>query len=372
MRSLTRAAALVVALAAAAAAAAAGAAADDAAKPIEVPTAGADLAAPPRVAPLPDGRALVALAFADRIDVVALRTGDLAFEPAAVVARRADLLLGGRRGPRVAATKSAVVVAAITRRTKEGGGDLFAWRSTDAGATWGEAVRVSDVPGCAAEGLFDLAALADGRFVVVWLDCRAKAMRLRADYSADGAAWGGDVLAYESPDGTICECCHPAVAATPDGGAVAAFRNVMGRDRDVWTLRLARGATKFASAAKCGKGAWRIAACPMAGPSVVVLGDDVVSAWRRESHVFLAVGARAERDLGEGTEPHLLARADGVHAFWTTKNALLHLPPGAERPMELAQGATFPSAASGTDASGPAFVAWLDGKTRRARLLVLR
>jgi len=337
--------------------------APDADGPIDVPSA-ADLAAPPRVAVLSDGRALVALGTADGIDVAALLAGARTFQPAATVARRTDLVLGGRRGPRIAATKDVVVVAAITRRTKEGGGDLFAWRSTDAGATWSDAARINDVPGCAAEGLFDLAALGDGRFVALWLDCRVKGMRLRADFAADGGKWGDDVLAYESPSGAICECCHAAIAATPDGGAVAAFRNSVGGDRDVWTLRLARGATSFTSAAKSGKGSWKIAACPMAGPSVVVRGDDVVCAWRRESHVFLAVGAGAERDLGEGTEPQLVARADGVHAYWTTKDALVHLAPGAKKTDEIARGAVLPCA-------GADVLAWLDAMTKRARILRL-
>jgi len=338
--------------------------------PIEIASA-ADLAAPPVAATLSDGRTLVALATADGVDVATLRAGARTFDAPARVARRGDLTLGGRRGPRLAATEKVVVAAAVTRWKKEGGGgDLLAWRSTDGGATWSDAVRVNDVPGSAAEALFDLAALGDGRFVVVWLDCRVKGQRLRADFSADGATWGEDVLAYESPEGSICQCCHPAVAPTKDGGAVAAFRNWIGPDRDVWTLRLARGATKFAAATKSGKGAWKIAACPMAGPSLAAKGDDFVCAWRRETHVYLATGA-TERDLGEGTEPRVLALADGVHVFWTTRDALVHLAPGAARAEEIAKGGTFPFACAAADGAA-GVVTWLDAGTKRARVAVIR
>jgi hypothetical protein len=262
-----------------------------------------------------------------------------------------------------------VVLAAVTKRTKEGGGDLWAWRSTDAGATWGEAVRVNDAAGRAPEGLFDLAALADGRFAVVWLETneKEKGQRLRADFSADGAKWGEDVLAYASPDGSICECCHPAITAAEGGGAALAFRNSLKGDRDIWTMRLARGAEKFDAAKRSGKDSWRIAGCPMAGPAVLVHGDDVVSVWRRERDVFLAVGAAKERDLGEGTEPAVFVRDDGVHALWIAKDgALVHLAPGAKEPVTVAQNAAFPCAA------GAGVVAWLDNATRRARIAEVR
>jgi len=178
----------------------------------------------------------------------------------------------------------------------------------------------------------------------VWLDDRAKGKRLRADFSADGAAWGDDVLAYESPDGTICECCAPAIAAA-DGGAVVAFRNWIDGDRDIWTLRLAAGKTKFGPATKSGTGSWKLAGCPMAGPAVAVRGADVVSAWRRERDVFLAVGMAKERDLGEGTEPQVVVKDDGVHVVWIAGDSLVHLAPGARSSEEIAKSASFPCAA---------------------------
>jgi hypothetical protein len=331
----------------------------------EVPCA-SDLTAPPRVCVGPDACARVALAVAEGIDVVSSGRPDAAFGEPVHAVRRGDLLVGARRGPRIAATRSTVVLAAISRWTKDGGGDLLAWRSSDGGATWSDAVRVSDVPGCAREGLFDLAALGDGRFAAVWLDVREKGTRLCADFSADGAAWGADVIAYRSPDGSICECCHPEITPA-DRGAVVAFRNSVGGDRDVWTTRLAAGATAFEPATKSGKGSWRLAACPMAGPAVATKGDDVVSAWRREGHVFLAAAAGSERDLGEGTEPQLFTDERGVHALWIAKGALVHLAPGALAPETIAIGAAFPCTARAAMPGWTGLVAWLDTATKRPR-----
>jgi len=343
--------------------------AKDAAPPVvaDVPSA-APLVAPPRVAAGADGRLLVALPLADGVDVVTAAAGAASVGDPVHAIRRADLICGGRRGPRIAVAGHVVVLAAITRREKKAsGGDLLAWRSQDGGATWGDAVRVNDVPGCAEEGLFDLAALGDGRFAVVWLDDRTgKGKRLRADFSEGGAAWGEDVLAYESPGGSVCECCAPAIAAA-GGGAVVAFRNSVDGDRDIWTMRLDAGKTKFGAAAKSGTGSWKLAGCPMAGPAVAMRAGDVVSAWRRDRGVFLAVGAEKERDLGEGTEPQVVVTDDGVHTVWITNDSsLVHLAPGAAAPTEIARNAEFPCAAAG------GAVVWLDTATRRARLWVLR
>jgi len=350
-------------------------AAKDAAPPVVVDVPSAEpLVAPPRVAAGADGRLLVALPLAGGVDVAAASAGAASFGDPVHAVRRADLICGGRRGPRIAVAGKVVVLAAITRREKKGeGGDLLAWRSPDSGATWGDAVRVSDVPGAAEEGLFDLAALADGRFAAVWLDDRTgKGKRLRADFSEGGATWGEDVLAYESPDGSVCECCSPAIAPA-GGGAVVAFRNSVDGDRDVWTTRVAAGKTKFGAAAKSGTGSWKFSACPMAGPAVGVSGADVVSAWRRERDVFLAVGGARERDLGEGTEPQLVVLDDGVHAFWiASDSSLVHLAPGARSPAEIAKAASFPCAADPGGADRGSVVAWLDTATRRARLAILR
>lgn len=331
------------------------------------------LTAPPRVALDGRGRALLSLPVAGGIDFVAASDDtNRSFGGVVHAIRRDGLFAGGCRGPRIAASRSAVVIAAISMRNGDAGGDLYAWRSADGGATWGEALRVSDVAGCAAEGLFDLAALADGRFAIVWLDGRTKGTRVRADFSSDGSQWGEDVLVYESPGGSVCECCAPAVAAADDGGGIAAFRNSVDGDRDIWTARLPKGATQFEAARKSGAGAWKLAACPMAAPSVATRGADVVSAWRRADDVYLVTGAAQERELGRGTEPQIVLRDDGVHVVWLAAGTLVHLAPRAKKPDELASNAAAPCAVSPADRSRAGLVAWLDTATKRARLAEVR
>lgn len=342
----------------------------------------ADLVAPPRVTYGADGRALLAIPVPDGIDLLRSTDGTRrVFDPVVAAVRHAGLATGGRRGPRIAAHGATVVLAAITRKTKEGGGDLLAWRSADGGTTWSAAVTVTDAPGCAAEGLFDLAALADGRFVALWLDGRvadggAKGATLYADFLGPSGAWGEDAVAYASPGGSVCECCAPAVVPSADGGAVAAFRNSLNGQRDVWTLRLAAGAARFDDARKSGGGSWPIRACPMAAPAVASRGADVVAAWRREKEVFLVDGAEKERALGAGAEPVVVVRPAGAHVLWTDAGALLHAAPGAKSPARLAEKAAYVSAAASSEgkvaADLPGLVTWHDTAARRARLAEVR
>src|SRR6185503_17349061 len=143
-----------------------------------------------------------------------------------------------------------------------------------------------------------------------------------------GAKWGDDVLAYVSPDRTVCECCHPAIAATDDGGAVLAFRNAVDGERDVWTARLAKGAVAFGRAKKCGEGKWKLEVCPMAGPEVAARGADFACIFRREKRVVLVYDGK-EHDFGEGTDPVLYVAKDGVHPLWLLGDTLVQRRPGA-------------------------------------------
>ena len=55
----------------------------------------------------------------------------------------------------------------------------------------------------------------------------------------------------ESPDGTICECCDPSLAAMGHGEFAVMWRNKLGGSRDLYTLRLA-GRASGGSGGKAG------------------------------------------------------------------------------------------------------------------------
>src|SRR5260221_2643708 len=139
------------------------------------------------------------------------------------VAEAGVIALGRHRGPRAAILKDALVISAIVGDKVATGahahglpeaGNLAVWRSTDKGKTWARAGVVNDVAGAAREGLHSMTADTQGNLFAAWLDLREKGTRLYGARSTDGGlTWSRNVLVHASPEGTICQCCAPSVAA---------------------------------------------------------------------------------------------------------------------------------------------------------------
>ncbi len=275
------------------------------------------------------------------------------------VAEGGHLALGRRRGPRIAISRGTIVVSAIVGE-KGGGrdGDLVAWRSADGGKTWAGPVTVNSVPGAAREGLHGMAA-GDGRVMAAWLDLRKGGTRLAASVSRDGGAtWSENRMAYESPDGNICECCHPSVAMGRDGRVFLMWRNALAGARDMYLASSADGGATF-RVEKLGQGSWPLKACPMDGGGVVEeAGGKAVTAWRRDRSVFLSRPGRAEEELGLGKDPAIAASNGKTYVVWESPEGLkLRVSGEAENRLLAPHGAVFPSLVT---AGGRVLAAWED------------
>ena len=253
------------------------------------------------------------------------------------------LALGMHRGPRVALANGAVVVTAILGDGREDG-DLFAWRSTDEGRTWSKPVRLNRVPAAAREGLHGIAAAGD-LVAVAWLDRSTSGTRVFGAVSADGGAtWSEDRLVYQSPSGTVCECCHPSVAVSAKGMVAVMFRNAIDGARDLHVTVSADGGRTFGPAVKLGDGTWKLSACPMDGGAVAIDSrGDVVTVWRREKDLFLARPGQAEERLGTGRDPVIAMAADGTsRVAWRGEAGLLVADPRRGEAKDLAEGGQAP------------------------------
>ena len=250
--------------------------------------------------------------------------------------------LGMRRGPRIAATSGAVLVAAVAGAVGGGAdGDVLVYRSTDRGATWAAPVVINDVPGAAREGLHAMAATAEGLVVIAWLDLRQKGTRIYAAASRDhGATWSADRLVYSSPSGAVCECCHPSIALHGDGRMAIMFRNNAGGQRDMYVVRSRDGVT-FTPAEKQGSGSWMLDACPMDGGGLVLDGEHVVSAWRREDGIYLSTPEKPEQRLGTGRDPVVAQIGRHRDVAWSSADGVV-LARGTATPMPLGDG-RFPA-----------------------------
>ena len=167
----------------------------------------------PQAAIGPDGNVHVVFGVGNTVQYVGSADGGSTFRKVAKAFEVPNMSLGMRRGPRIAATKDAIVVTAVGGKQGKGkDGDVLAWRSTDAGKSWHGPVRVNDKADSAREGLHAMASGEDGSIWCVWLDLRDKKSEIYCARSANGGeTWEPNILVYQSPDGSVCQCCHPSV-----------------------------------------------------------------------------------------------------------------------------------------------------------------
>jgi hypothetical protein len=269
------------------------------------------------------------------------------------VAEAGVVPLSRHRGPRIAVSGSAIVITAVAGKTLSSGahahglpsdGDLLVWRSEDNGRHWSKAAMVNDSPGAPTEGLHALASDGKGRLFAVWLDHRSgKGTTLYGSESRDaGRTWSKNTLVYESPDVTICQCCHPSAAFDSKGQIIVMWRNWLGGSRDMYLARSLDG-IHFANPEKLGTGTWQLNACPMDGGGLVVTPNGIRTAWRRNKEIFFASPGKKEVSMGEGVDVALSAGADGVYAVWVTGGVVKALKPGGREAAEIAPHGAFPA-----------------------------
>jgi hypothetical protein len=271
-------------------------------------------------------------------------------------------------------TETAVVVTAIGGPQGKGrDGDLQAWRSADGGQTWTGPVRVNDVEASAREGLHGMASGPDATVWCTWLDLRAKSSEVYAARSLDGGqTWQPNICVYRSPDGHVCECCHPSIAVDSRGVHVL-FRNWLDGRRDMYVVSSNDGVT-FGDARKLGEGSWKLDACPMDGGMIAVDPQGkLVTAWRRDRQVYLArVDGSQEQLLGPGEQPWIATTAAGPVVVWTgaREGELWLKEPGATPPQKLATQAAFPMLAAAPQGRGPVVVCWEGSRNGQQALFV--
>jgi hypothetical protein len=269
-------------------------------------------------------RTFLVVARDQQVGVLRSTDGGRSFREASPIRVAGHMASGMHRGPRVVVTPTAVLVAVIAG-PRGGGkdGDIVLYRSTDEGASWAAPLVVNDVPAAAREGLHGMAATADGVVMLTWLDLRETGTRLYGAVSRDhGATWNADMLVYASPDQTICQCCHPSVAADAKAGFAVMFRNHVAGSRDLYVTRSSDGRT-FGPAEKQGVGTWKLDACPMDGGDLSLDPGGVTSVWRRRDGIFLATRGAPERQIGVGRDPVVSAASTTVDVAWTTPDGVL-------------------------------------------------
>ncbi len=301
--------------------------------------------------------------------------GGRSFSGPVKVAEAQIVPLTRHRGPRIAFSRGTIVITAVTGKNAATGehahglpldGDLLAWRSTDGGKTWSKAVAINDAPGAPTEGLHSLAADSKGNLFAAWLDKRGgHGASLYGARSTDGGVtWSRNAMIYGSPEGTICECCHPSVAMDANGLIVVMWRNWLAGSRDMYLTRSSDGLT-FSTPEKLGAGTWPLNACPMDGGGLAVSGGKVITAWRRGESVFLAEAGKPETQIGSGKDIALALVGDRTYVIWTNGTAIEYWTAG--KIEVLSKSGAFPSLTALPD--GKVLAAWEENSGLQIHLL---
>jgi hypothetical protein len=245
--------------------------------------------------------------------------GGVTFSKPMKVGSAGVMSLGRHRGPRVAYSGNAIVITAVAGAQGMGkDGDIITFRSLDGGKTWAKGARVNDVVSSAREGLHTMISGQGGILFAAWLDLRGKGTRLFGATSRDmGVTWSKNMLVYESPDGHICECCHPTAMVSADGRFHVMFRNWLDGSRDMYDAISTPDHARF-EAAKLGEGTWKLNACPMDGGSLFTGG----SVWRRDGAIYFATTGKPEVELGKGKDASATMVKDELFAAWSEGTAI--------------------------------------------------
>jgi hypothetical protein len=332
---------------------------------------------PYRQPQLAAGDGMVAMTFANggAILIALSPDGGRTFSAPRKVSAAPVLATGRHRGPRVLFTDHEIVVSAVTGNTLAGGehahglpsdGDLLVWRSSDKGKSWSKPSVVNDVPSAPREGLHAMVSDGHGQLAGAWLDLRDQGTRLYGAISEDGGAtWSKNILIYEAPGGTICQCCAPSLAATGPGDFTVMFRNVLGDSRDLYTIRIKDGQV-VSKPAKVGSGTWTINACPMDGGGLLYSGGQFIGAWRRGDDVFLSTHDQQETRIGAGVDIALAESGGQPFVAWQKAGKVLVWTAGKTETL-AEQGGGFPALVGLPD--GGVLAAWeADGSISTRRL----
>lgn len=163
--------------------------------------------------------------------------------------------------------------------------DVVVSLSPDAGQSWGEPITPHR-DGTATEHGFVSLFPWQGGVGAVWLDGRHTHMDVAEEASA--AAGGmtlrsavisaaGLLSAEEEMDDLVCDCCQTDVALAREG-PVAVYRNRTAAEiRDIYVARSA--GQLWLDGQPVADDGWEIAGCPVNGPAIAAVEDDVAVAW---------------------------------------------------------------------------------------------
>jgi len=156
---------------------------------------------------------------------------------------------------------------------------------------WGKAIKIHKDGINAEHGFVSMLPMNDGHTFITWLDGRETrggnqaadesngkqdvpgAMTIRAGvFSKEG-----DTIEEWVLDGSVCDCCQTSSAMSSLGPLVVYRDRTEDEIRDIYITRYIDGA--WTAPAAIHNDDWKIAGCPVNGPSIAANGSQVAVAW---------------------------------------------------------------------------------------------
>ena len=161
--------------------------------------------------------------------------------------------------------------------------DVFVSMSPDRGTTWTTPVRPHSDGTPTEHGFVSMYSHADGAGLV-WLDGRNMANESVTDPVINGMTLRSAVISPDMTianeqkiDGLICDCCQTDVALTARG-PVAVYRDRTPDEiRDILVARATEG--RWQEGRPIANDQWQISACPVNGPVIKALDNNLAVAW---------------------------------------------------------------------------------------------
>lgn len=248
------------------------------------------------------------------------RFDSVGWAPARPVATGKNWFVNWADFPSLAVGEGGTMLASWLERSGE---DTYAYdvklaMSYNGGRTWESAITPHDDNTETEHGFVSLAALPDREFAVIWLDGREMAkpdgpMTLRyARVDSDGKLHDDELI-----DGKVCDCCQTSMVRCGDGSLAVVYRDRHDDEvRDIAVLRhTADGWTK---PAPLHIDNWKIAGCPVNGPSLDSYERSVAASWftmegEDSARVYVAFSDDCGKSFGSPTRVDLgasLGRVD--------------------------------------------------------------
>ncbi|MEK6482529.1 hypothetical protein WJR50_33660 [Catalinimonas sp. 4WD22] len=265
----------------------------------------------PQVSVDPQGVIRIVFGINDSIMVMNSSDQGKTFSEPALVGHLEEMHLGMSRGPQIASSTNYSIVTAMDKE-----GDIHAFRLEHATNQWQNVNNINDLTGSAPEGLMSVAADDQDHFFAAWLDIRNdEKNKIMVASSKGGEQWSKNVIAYQSPDGTVCECCKPNITVK-DQQVYVMFRNWLNGSRDMYLMTSDSEKLSFNAPQKLGDGSWPLKGCPMDGGGIFIDAQDQVhTIWQREGKIFYAQPGKNEVLIGEGRSASISGNKNPVIAW---------------------------------------------------------